>query len=39
VNALHVQIGESAETVGLSIRTIRHYEEGGLPATRIGWTW
>lgn len=26
----HIQIGEAAERVGLSIRTIRHYEEAGL---------
>jgi DNA-binding transcriptional MerR regulator len=26
----HMQIGEAAERVGLSIRTIRHYEEAGL---------
>ncbi|WP_240670704.1 MerR family transcriptional regulator [Actinoplanes solisilvae] len=26
----HMQIGEAAERVGLSIRTIRHYEETGL---------
>jgi MerR family copper efflux transcriptional regulator len=26
----HMQIGEAAEKVGLSIRTIRHYEEAGL---------
>lgn len=25
-----MQIGEAAERVGLSIRTIRHYEEAGL---------
>jgi DNA-binding transcriptional MerR regulator len=30
VNARHMQIGEAAERVGLSIRTIRHYEEAGL---------
>jgi DNA-binding transcriptional MerR regulator len=29
-NARHMQIGEAAERVGLSIRTIRHYEEAGL---------
>jgi MerR family copper efflux transcriptional regulator len=26
----HMQIGEAAERVGLSIRTIRHYEDAGL---------
>jgi DNA-binding transcriptional MerR regulator len=26
----HMQIGEAAERVGLSIRTIRHYDEAGL---------
>ena len=26
----HMQIGEAADKVGLSIRTIRHYEEAGL---------
>ncbi|MFY1703125.1 MerR family transcriptional regulator [Micromonospora sp. WMMA1923] len=32
----HMQIGEVAERVGLSIRTIRHYEEVGLvpPSSR-----
>lgn len=32
----HMQIGEAAERVGLSIRTIRHYEDAGLviPAAR-----
>jgi DNA-binding transcriptional MerR regulator len=30
VNVRHMQIGEAAERVGLSIRTIRHYEEAGL---------
>jgi MerR family copper efflux transcriptional regulator len=28
--ARHMQIGEAAERVGLSIRTIRHYEDAGL---------
>ena len=33
-----MQIGEAAERVGLSIRTIRHYEEVGLivPSARSG---
>nr|WP_306208056.1 MerR family transcriptional regulator [Actinoplanes sp. RD1] len=33
-----MQIGEAAERVGLSIRTIRHYEEAGLivPSARSG---
>ena len=30
VNARHMQIGEAADRVGLSIRTIRHYEDAGL---------
>lgn len=30
VTARQMQIGEAAERVGLSIRTIRHYEEAGL---------
>lgn len=30
MNTGHMQIGEAAERVGLSIRTIRHYEEAGL---------
>lgn len=30
MNARHLQIGEAAEGAGLSIRTIRHYEEAGL---------
>ncbi|MBL7258901.1 MerR family transcriptional regulator [Paractinoplanes lichenicola] len=30
MTAGHMQIGEAAERVGLSIRTIRHYEEAGL---------
>jgi MerR family copper efflux transcriptional regulator len=30
VNARQMQIGEVAERAGLSIRTIRHYEEAGL---------
>ncbi|WP_149360035.1 MerR family transcriptional regulator [Lolliginicoccus suaedae] len=29
-NAAHVQIGRAAELTGLSIRTLRHYEEVGL---------
>lgn len=36
MNAGHMRIGEVAERVGLSLRTIRHYEEVGLirPSTR-----
>lgn len=36
MNAGRMQIGEVAERVGLSLRTIRHYEEVGLirPSTR-----
>lgn len=30
MTAGHMQIGEAAERAGLSIRTIRHYEEAGL---------
>ncbi|BAL88231.1 putative MerR-family transcriptional regulator [Actinoplanes missouriensis 431] len=30
MTAGHMQIGEAADRVGLSIRTIRHYEEAGL---------
>lgn len=30
MSAGRMQIGEAAERVGLSIRTIRHYEDAGL---------